>query len=99
MPNVSISTEYATLASCEALHAQLIEAVGQGAGLQFDLSATQDMDLTGLQLVLATARAAGEAGQALVLAPTLSPAAAKAFARAGLDPVTLGPVGPSLEAQ
>ena len=97
MANVTIPLDTVTLATCEAWHAQLLEALRRGGGLALDLSETAEMDLAGLQLVLAAARAAVGGGQDLIVPAHLSPAAAKAFARAALDPKSLWPAGPSPE--
>jgi anti-anti-sigma regulatory factor len=89
MPTISLEPERATLATCESLHAQFAEALSRGDDLMVDLSQTSELDLTGLQILLAAARAAQAAGASLTLAGGLSPAATTAFARAGLDPNVL----------
>ena len=73
-----------TISNCDATHEALKQAIAQGT-LDIDASAVETADLTAVQIILATARAATASGSALrVVAPEGS-ALAGAFAAAGLD--------------
>jgi anti-anti-sigma regulatory factor len=89
MPTISLEPERATLATCEALHAKVADALAQGADLAVGLAKAAEVDVTGLQILLAASRAADAAGSSFSLTGEISAAAATAFARAGLDPSTL----------
>jgi anti-anti-sigma regulatory factor len=89
MPSISPEQDRLTLATCEAVQAQLADAVSRGGAFAVDLSQVVEMDVTGLQLLIAAANAAQAAGAPMTLADEISPAAATAFARAGLDPHAL----------
>ena len=84
-----------TLSSAATLHRQLVDAVAIGGPVSLDGSFVDEMDFSGVQLILAAARAATQADVEIRWATQPSAGAARAFVSAGFDIATFASATPS----
>ena len=74
------------LAASDELKAACVKALEANSRLDIDLSGTESMDLSGVQVLLAAAEAARSSGLAFELVSPTPEIVRAALARTGLDP-------------
>jgi anti-anti-sigma factor len=79
MTKLSIDGEL-TVSRATEVRTRIVEALGQGEGIELDLGTVDSIDIAGFQLLVATVKECAERSIPCVLAGPISPAAA---ARAG----------------
>ncbi len=72
-----------TIRTIEAAHSRLIEAMRNGAPLEIDCSAAEDVDVSFIQLLLAARTSARKLGHSIALAAPVSGALLDALTRGG----------------
>jgi two-component system chemotaxis sensor kinase CheA len=75
-----------TIATVEATHAQLREALGGAGAIVLDCSQAREVDVTFLQLMVSAQRTAASAGRSVHLAAPPSGVLAEALRRCGFAP-------------
>jgi two-component system chemotaxis sensor kinase CheA len=75
-----------TIATAEATHAKLIEALGGASPITLDCSQASEIDVTFLQLMVAAQRTAAGAGKTVRLAAAPGGVLADALRRCGFPP-------------
>jgi anti-anti-sigma regulatory factor len=78
--------ERLTIATVEAIHAKLREALAGADAITLDCSQASEIDVTFLQLLVSTQRAATRSGKAVRLAAAPSGVLADALRRCGFAP-------------
>jgi anti-anti-sigma regulatory factor len=75
-----------TIATVEATHARLREALGGASAIVIDCSQAREIDVTFLQLMVSAQRAAARAGKSVRLAAPPDGVLAEALRRCGMAP-------------
>jgi two-component system chemotaxis sensor kinase CheA len=75
-----------TIATAEATHARLREALGGASAITLDCSQASEIDVTFLQLMVSAQRSAARAGKTVHLAAPPGGALADALRRCGFPP-------------